>query len=61
MIYSGAVATKTMMGNSKTQFYSGNGSGRDTYIYFNNGGFCPPCETTKIEELGNIHIITHTL
>lgn len=29
------------MGLSKTQFYGGNGTGRDAYIYGNNGGFCP--------------------
>ena len=49
----GSVLPKTQMGNSKTQFYGGNGTGRDTYIYCNNGGFCPTKEATKIEELGN--------
>ena len=47
----------SMMGASKTQFYSGNGSGRDTYIYNNNGGFCPPVETTRIEELGTFYYL----
>lgn len=40
------------MGNTKSQFYSGDGTGRDTYIYNNNGGFCVPTMPTKIEELG---------
>lgn len=26
--------------SAKTTFYQQNGSGRDTYITFNNGGFC---------------------
>ena len=37
---------------TKTQFYSPNGAGRDSYIYGNNGGFCPSKEPCKIEELG---------
>ena len=37
---------------TKTQFYSANGAGRDSYIYGNNGGFCPPKEPCKIEVLG---------
>lgn len=37
---------------TKTQFYSANGAGRDSYIYGNNGGFCPPKEPCKIEALG---------
>lgn len=39
---------------SKTQFYTTDGTGRDTYISLHNGGFCPPHEPTKIEELGII-------
>jgi hypothetical protein len=34
---------------TKTQFYSANGYGRDSYIYGNNGGFCPPTQACKIE------------
>jgi len=37
---------------TKTQFYSANGAGRDSYIYSTNGGFCPPKEPCKIEALG---------
>ena len=37
---------------TKTQFYSANGAGRDSYIHGNNGGFCPPKEPCKIDELG---------
>jgi hypothetical protein len=48
----GSVMSKNMMSQSRTQFYTGNGSGRDTYIYNNNGGFCPFKQPTKIEELG---------
>ena len=33
--------TKTHMNLSKSQFYGGDGTGRDTYIYNFNGGFCP--------------------
>ena len=37
---------------TKTQFYSANGAGRDSYIWGNNGGFCPPTEPCKMEALG---------
>ncbi len=39
---------------TKTQFYSANGAGRDSYIYGNNGGFCPKKEACKIEDLGKL-------
>ena len=48
----GSVLTRSQMGGSKTQFYGGNGTGRDTYIYADNGGFCPTKQATTIEELG---------
>ena len=51
-MYSGAAITRTNLGASKTQFYAGDGTGRDTYVYNNNGGFCPSTQPTKIEELG---------
>jgi hypothetical protein len=51
----GSILTKSNMGNSKTQYYGGNGTGRDTYIYNNNGGFCPFKEPVKIEELGTFY------
>ena len=44
--------TQIWAANSKTQFYNVDGTGRDTYISLHNGGFCPPTEPTKIEELG---------
>lgn len=50
IMYSGGVLSKTHMHQSKTQFYSGDGTGRDTYIQGNNGGFCPATLPTKIEE-----------
>lgn len=37
---------------TKTQFYSANGTGRDSYIHANNGGFCPRKEPCKVQELG---------
>ncbi|CDW72970.1 UNKNOWN [Stylonychia lemnae] len=49
--------TKTQMFQSKTQFYSGDGTGRDTYIQGNNGGFCPATMPTKIEELGTFYFM----
>lgn len=41
--------TKTNMNLSKSQFYGGDGTGRDTYIYMANGGFCPEKKPTKID------------
>lgn len=43
-IYGSAAMAKTQCwaASSKTQFYNVNGTGRDTYISLNNGGFCPP-------------------
>lgn len=51
--------SKTQMwaASSKTQFYNTDGTGRDTYISLHNGGFCPPHEPTKIEELGKFKMI----
>ena len=46
--------TKAHMNASKTQFYGGDGTGRDTYIYMNNGGFCPEKQPCKIEEIGKL-------
>lgn len=42
----------SMPNAAKTQFYNGDGYGRDSYIYGNNGGFCPPKEATKIHPVG---------
>ena len=51
-MYSGSVLTRNQMQQSRTQFYNANGSGRDSYIKLNNGGFCPMSQPTTIEELG---------
>jgi hypothetical protein len=45
-------ASKTFLNLSKTQFYGGDGTGRDGYIYMSNGGFCPQKEAKKVEEIG---------
>ena len=37
---------------TKTQFYGPDGFGRDTYIYNDNGGFCPEKLPCQIETLG---------
>ena len=52
--------SKTQMwaASSKSQFYNTDGTGRDTYISLHNGGFCPPHEPTKIEELGKWKFVT---
>lgn len=49
------------MNLSKTQFYGGDGTGRDTYIQNINGGFCPEKMPTKVEEIGkySLYILTH--
>ena len=47
--------TKTHMNLSKSQFYGGDGTGRDTYIYMANGGFCPEKKPTKIDEISKYH------
>lgn len=54
VIYGAAGMSKTQIwaAGSKTQFYNTDGTGRDLYISLHNGGFCPPTEATKIEELG---------
>ena len=44
--------TKSHMNLSKSQFYGGDGTGRDTYIYNINGGFCPEKKPTKIDGVG---------
>ena len=49
--------TRTHMNLSKNQFYGGDGTGRDTYIYNNNGGFCPEKAATRIEEIGKSSIL----
>jgi hypothetical protein len=37
---------------AKSQFYYPDGTGRDPYVFLNNGGFCPEKQPHKIEELG---------
>ena len=41
--------SKSQMKLSKSQFYGGDGTGRDTYIYMINGGFCPEKKPTRID------------
>ena len=55
-IYGSSAMSKTQIwaAGSKTQFYGVDGTGRDLYISLHNGGFCPPTEPTKIEELGKL-------
>lgn len=48
--------TRMAAPQTKTQFYNANGAGRDSYIAGNNGGFCPPKEPCKIEELGKLFL-----
>ena len=40
------------MNFAKTQYYGGDGTGRDTYIYNTNGGFCPEKVATTIDDVG---------
>ncbi len=47
--------TKSQMQISRTQFYGVNGTGRDSYINVNNGGFCPAKGPCQIEELGSFY------
>jgi len=47
------------MGLSKTQYYGGDGTGRDTYIYNSNGGFCPEKMATTIDAVGSFVISKH--
>ena len=36
----------------KNQYYYPDGTGRDPYVYSNNGGFMPEKQACKIEEIG---------
>jgi hypothetical protein len=47
--------TRTHMNLSKNQFYGGDGTGRDTYIYNTNGGFCPEKAPCKMEQIGKFN------
>jgi len=40
------------MNPGKTQYYGVDGTGRDSYIYNFNGGFCPEKRATVIEGIG---------
>ena len=44
----------SLFNSSKKQFYAGEGSGRDTYIYQDNGGFYPMKSACQIESLGKL-------
>ena len=57
---SNSILTKSFMNPGKTQYYGVDGTGRDTYIYNYNGGFCPEKQPTAIEGIGkfiNKHLI----
>jgi hypothetical protein len=56
---SGMSKTQIWAASSKTQFYGTDGTGRDLYISTHNGGFCPPTEATKIEELGKTQFYSY--
>ena len=43
---------KSQMNLGKSQYYGCDGTGRDTYIYNINGGFCPEKQAVKVEDLG---------
>lgn len=48
-----AQTTDTSLFNgSKKQYYGGDGTGRDQYIYRNNGGFYPSSQSCGIEGIG---------
>ena len=49
-----SVLTKSNMNPGKTQYYGVDGTGRDTYIYNNNGGFCKPKEPVKYSTPGKM-------
>ena len=41
---------------AKTQHYTMDGNGRDSYIFRTNGGFYPDRKTNGIEELGKFRL-----
>ena len=45
------------MNLGKSQYYGCDGTGRDTYIYNINGGFCPEKMAVRVEELGKYILI----
>ena len=52
-----ADTTQTSLFNaSKKQFYGAEGTGRDTYIYKNNGGFYPAQAACMVEGIGKWQI-----
>lgn len=44
------------MNPAKSQYYGCDGTGRDTYIYMSNGGFCPQKAATKIDPVSSFVI-----
>ena len=42
--------------SNKLSFYNGDGTGRDGYIFGNNGGFIPQKRNCEIEQLGTFVI-----
>ena len=47
---------KSQMNLGKSQYYGCDGTGRDTYIFNINGGFCPEKQAVKVKELGKYSI-----
>lgn len=54
MAFAGELRKTQMMG-SKTQYYGCDGTGRDTYIYSTNGGFCPEKTATTIDPVSKYY------
>jgi len=55
--------TSASFSPNKTQFYTANGFGRDSYIHANNGGFVPMKGPVRCEELGKFSFpcfVSHT-
>jgi hypothetical protein len=49
-------ANKTFIANAKSQFYTSDGTGRDGYIFQDNGGFVPMRQVSKYEPVGKLMI-----
>jgi hypothetical protein len=45
-------AETNLFSASKKQFYGAEGTGRDSYIYRDNGGFCPMRGPAMVEGIG---------
>ena len=54
-------ADTNLFSASKKQFYGAEGTGRDTYIYRDNGGFCPMRGPAMVEDLGMLKFYSNLL